>query len=287
MKKSTYVSVLVLLIFILSTIAALTWIFSNDGTDPFIFKTILWENIEIYGKGIYKHMSTDVAIQWIAQDYVTLFVWAPLLLISLYLYRRNNLKWKILLLWTLFYFFLTYLFYTAMAMYNSIFLVYVSLLCFSFFALFTIFPEISNKDIENIYECKIIVKYISAFLIINCIMIAILWLNVILPPLFDWTIYPESLQHYTTLIVQGFDLWLFLPIGFVSSIMALNKNRYWFVFVSAYIVFLSILMLALVSKIIFMANSWANVVPVIFIISVIFTISLILTSLLFMKMKEN
>lgn len=37
-------------------------------------------------------------------------------------------------------------------------------------------------------------------------MIGSLWLGVVVPPLVDGSIYPKELQHYTTLVVQGFDL---------------------------------------------------------------------------------
>lgn len=54
-----------------------------------------------------------VAIQGIAQDYVTLLVGIPLLLVELYFFRKGSLSGKFLLTGTLLYFMLTYLFYLA------------------------------------------------------------------------------------------------------------------------------------------------------------------------------
>ncbi|NMB81333.1 MAG: hypothetical protein GYA14_05900 [Ignavibacteria bacterium] len=42
-------------------------------------------------------MSTEVAIQGIAQDYITLFAGVPLLLISLFLARKNSLSGLLIL----------------------------------------------------------------------------------------------------------------------------------------------------------------------------------------------
>jgi hypothetical protein len=51
--------------------------------------SIRGENITIYGKGIYQHMAADVAIQGIAQDYVTLFMGVPHPIFSLYILKED------------------------------------------------------------------------------------------------------------------------------------------------------------------------------------------------------
>jgi hypothetical protein len=285
MKFCKQITVLTLIICITSFVATLIGIVSNSGKGSYLFKTIRGETIEIYGKGIYRHMSSDVAIQGIAQDYVTLFIGIPLLLFALFFYRKGKSNAKFLLTGVLLYFFLTYLFYTAMAMYNELFLAYVVLLSCSFFAL------ILNLISFN-YKSKLLKsdKYISItgyFLIVNSILIALLWLSVILPPLFNQSIYPVELHHYTTLIVQGFDLGIFLPMGFVSALLALRKNNFGEIFTTIYIVFLSLLMTALTSKVIFMANAGANVVPVIFIMPAIGIFSTILSFQLLSQIKTD
>ncbi|MFB0509595.1 MAG: hypothetical protein ACETVX_03795, partial [bacterium] len=111
------------------------------------------------------------------------------------------------------------------------------------------------------------------------------WLSIVLPPLLDGSIFPKELQHYTTLIVQGFDLGLFLPMAFVSGILALKKNPYGYLFTTIYVIFLSLLMTALTSKILFMANAGANVIPVVFIMPTINIISIIFSALLLKNIK--
>lgn len=69
-------------------------------------------------------MSSDVAIQGITQNYVTLFLAFPFLIFALFRFRNGSLKGKFMLAGVLNYFFLTYLFYMNMAMYNAMFLVY-------------------------------------------------------------------------------------------------------------------------------------------------------------------
>jgi uncharacterized membrane protein len=91
----------------------------------------------------------------------------------------------------------------------------------------------------------------------------------IIPPLLDGTIYPDALNHFTTLIVQGLDLGLLLPVCFVSGWLLIKKESLGYLSGTVYLVFLSFLMTALVAKIIAMAINGVNVIPVIFIIPAI------------------
>lgn len=157
-------------------------------------------------------MSSDVAIQGIAQDYVTLFIGVPALLFALFLARKGTLRSKLLLAGIVSYFFLTYLFYMNMAMYNAFFLVYVILTGTTFFALLLTIMSIEIDTLSTSYSKSTPVKVVGGFLIFTASMIAL---------------------HLVAPIV---------------------------------LIFLSLLMTALVAKIIAMAFAGVNVLPAIFII---------------------
>ena len=259
-------TILVILIIFLSIIATSFGIFSNAGEGNYLHESIRGKSVNIYGQGIYRHMSADVAIQGIAQDYVTLFVGIPLLIIGLIGSRKGSLKFRFLLAGTLGYFFVTYLFYLVMAMYNYLFLLYVGLLALSFFALATTLMSFNTRSLSKTFGSEKPLRFSARFLIFNVIMIALLWLSVIVPPLLNGSIYPESLQHYTTLIVQGMDLGLLLPICLVSAILILNKRPLGYLLVPVYTVFLSLMMTALTAKLIAMGLQGQSIIPAIFII---------------------
>jgi hypothetical protein len=280
MKHKNQITLLVLFISVVAIIATSFGIFSSQGTGEYIYKSIRGEDVTIYGKGIYQHMSADVAIQGIAQDYVTLFIGVPLLLAALCFARKGSLRGRIVLSGVAGYFLLTYLFYTAMAMYNIMFLAYVFLLSASFFTVILTLFSYDFSKIKAIFRSEKLVRTAGLFLLFNGSMVALLWFSTVLPPLLNGSIYPAGLQHYTTLIVQGFDLGLFLPMAFVAGILARKKNVYGYLFTIIYVIFLTLLMTALTSKILFMANAGANVIPVIFIMPTIGLISLIFSILL-------
>lgn len=287
MKNKKSITVLIFLISVASIIAASFGIFSDEGSGNYEYESIRGQKVLIYGKGLYQHMSADVAIQGIAQDYITLLLGVPLLLISLFLSRKNSFRGLFLLAGTLGYFLVTYLFYLTMGMYNQMFLVYAFLLGTTFLAFILTVLEFNLDELKNRFTSEKLIRNAGVFLIINATMVGLLWLGVVLPPIFDGTIYPKGLQHYTTLIVQGFDLGLFLPIAFVVGYLAIKKNKYGFLFTPIYMIFLSLLMIALVSKIIFMADAGENVIPVIFIMPNIALISILLSVLLLKNINEK
>lgn len=287
MQNKKLITNLVVLIAVLAAIAAVAGIFSTGGSGRYQYESIRGLSITIYGEGLYKHMTADVAIQGIAQDYVTLLLAIPFLLLALFRLKTPSLKWKFILAGILGYIFLTYLFYMNMAMYNSMFLVYVALTGISFFALVLTLLSIETDRLPVIFNKNTPVKFIGGFLIFNAVIIALLWLSVIIPPLLDKTIVPVAVQHYTTLNVQAFDLSLFLPISFVAGLLLVRKNRFGYFIAPVYLVFLSLLMTALIAKLIAMAMEGVNVVPAIFFIPCIAVVAVVCGAILIKNINQN
>lgn len=266
MKTRTPLFVLLILIILLSGMATSIGIFYVEGTGEQVITSVRGEQITLYGIGLYQHMSADVAIQGIAQDYITLFFGIPLLIIALLWSRSNSTQSKLFLAGILNYFFVTYLFYMNMAMYNALFLVYVALTSLTFFALILTILQIDLNGLPNLIKKDLPRKFIGSFLIINSLAIALLWFGIVIPPLLDGTIIPSEVAHYTTLVVQGFDLSLLLPLSFLAGFLLLKRNKFGYLMTGITIIFLPLLMTALIAKIVAMALAGVNLIPVIFII---------------------
>jgi len=254
--------VLVALIALLAIVAAGAGIIDVSGPGSYLYSTIRGQEILIYGQGLYRHMSAEVAVQGIAQDYVTLLLATPLLLVALLWARRGSLTGHLVLAGTLLYFLLTYLFYLTMGMYNYLFLVYVALLGLAFYAFALSLTGLIPLGAERKPLPQWKRRLAGGYLIFNGLMVGALWLGVIVPPLLDGTTYPAGLDHYTTMIVQGFDLALFLPASILCGWLLWRDSGWGRLLAPVYLVFLSLLMTALVAKIVFMAMTGANVFPV-------------------------
>lgn len=283
MTYQKQLKILVPLIAIGALTESLVGIFSNAGTGTYLYETIRGKTVEIYGKGVYRDMTTNVALQGIAQDYITLFLAIPTLLISFYFSLKQSLKAQLIFSGALLYFLLTYMFYIGIALYNEMFLVASFTLFCSFFAFILQLIQFDFKKVKTQFNSKNNIRGASVFLIFISSMMTLLWLSIIIPPLLDGSFYPKELQHYSTLIVQGYDFGIFLPLAFISGVLGLQKNPFAYVLVPTYLVFLIILMSALVSKILFMMQIGENVIPVIFIIPTI----LMFTSYFSVKMLKK
>jgi len=150
-----------------------------------------------------------------------------------------------------------------------LFLMYAFLLGTSFFALALTLPGFDVGTLPSSFAQKAPVRFSGGFLIFNTFAIAFMWLSVVVPPLLDGSIYPVEVQHYTTLIVQVMDLGLLLPLSFVSGILLLKRRSMGFLLGPVYLAFLSLLMTALLAKIIAMGTVGASIIPAVFIIPVI------------------
>jgi len=282
MKFKKSIRILVPCIVLLSLVAALSGILMKEGHGEYQINSVRGQTVKIFGKGLYQHMSADVAVQGIAQDYVTLFVGIPLLLIALFLSRKNSLRARFLLAGTLGYFLVTYLFYLCMGMYNHLFLVYVALTATSFFAFALTMLSFRTEQLSASFDPKFPAKFVGGFLLFNATAVGMMWLSVVIPPLLDGTIYPPSLEHYTTLIVQGLDLSLLLPLAFLSGLLLIKKKPFGYLLAPVYMIFLSILMTALTAKIIGMMLVGVSAGPAIVIIPV-FNLTAILCSVVILK----
>lgn len=285
MKSSKSIIILVTSIILLGIVATTVGIFSSLGPGPIEFESIHGNIVTLYGKGIYKYMSSTAAPQGIAQDYVTLIIGIPLLIASLILAIKGSIRGKILLTGTLGYFLVTYLFYLVMAMYNELFLVYTVLTGASFYSFIICLLSFRYNDLNTMFKKELPVKFIGGFLIINSIAIGFLWLSRIVGPLLKGT-YPIELEHYTTLIVQGLDLSILLPAAFLSGLLIIKKDKLGYLFAPIYIVFLSILMTSLTGKILGQLLIGVDVGPVIYIIPSINLISWVCT-VLFLRNVNN
>lgn len=258
MKYKKTISLLVFCIVVLSLIASAIGVFSNQGNGKYEMESFRAETVTIYGKGVYQNDSVAMVAQAKAQDTVTMVLGIPLLVISLYLSRKGLLKGRLLLTGTLGYFLYTYVSYSFLAMYNPLFLVYVTLMSASFFA-FTL--SMMSYDLEKLrlsFNEKLPVKFIGGFQIFIGIIIGMLWLGRIVPSLAN-NMVPFGLEHYTTLVIQAMDLGFIVPVAVLSGILLIKRKNFGYL-LSSVIIMKGITMLtSITAMIIGMASAGVEI----------------------------
>ncbi len=225
MKFKKAIGLLVLLIVIFATAASAWGIFSNQGPGKYEFHSLHGEDVEIYGKGLYRDDSVSGASQVIAQDGVTLVLGIPVLMIALYLASKGSLKGRLLLNGILGYFLYTYASYSFLVMYNSLFLVYVLLMGASFFAFTLTMMSWNEVDLSAYFSPKMPVNFIGGFLIFLAVTIGLMWLGRIMPSLTRGLV-PVGLEHYSTLVIQALDFGFVVPAAFLSGLLLIRRKSF-------------------------------------------------------------
>lgn len=287
MKFTGVLGFLVLVVVLTSLLATISAIFSHEGPGPYTYKSIRGQEVKIYGQGLYKDMSAEVAPQGLAQDHITLLIAVPLIVFSFLKARKGSLKARYLLTGTFGYFLVTYLFYLVMAMYNAMYPAYVILLSASFFGFYLSMQSFKLSSLPGSFRTGTPLKLAGGFLIFSSTSIALLWLSIIIPPLLNGSIVPKQVEHYTTLIVQGLDLGVLLPAGFISGMLLIRKEQQGYLLAPVYLVFLSLLMTALTAKVLAMNYLGYNVIPVIFIIPVFNLIAIFCMVIVLRQIREE
>jgi hypothetical protein len=248
MNRDRIIRLLVLWIALLAIVASAYGFFSDGGQGMREYVTVRGETVQIYGHGLYEYESVSMAAQARAQDLVTLVLGVPLLVLSLYLSRRNSLRGRILLTGTLGYFLYTYTTYTFVAMYNSFFLIYVLLMSASFFAFLLMMMSFEGGKTAAFRE-KLPARRIGAFLLFMSIMVGLMWLGKIVPPLTQGGV-PEGLEHYTTLGIQGLDLSVLIPVQIVAAVLLIKRRSSGYLLSSILIIKLITLLTSLTAMIV-------------------------------------
>jgi hypothetical protein len=245
--------------------ASAPFVLTGDGSGPHRHTSIRGIEVTLHGVGPYRHMPADVAVQGLAQDVVTLVVGIPFLLLALGWARRGARAGHLALTGAVAYLFVQYFMYLAMATYNELFLVWVALVLLSSQALLRLLlavpPTAFAVDVSARQR-----RYVGGFLVLNGGLIALLWLQVIVPPLLDGSLYPAGLAHFTTMIVQGFDLALFLPPSIMAGLGYMKRRSLADLLAPVYAVFLSLQMLALLAKLLWMSVIGVSAGPALVII---------------------
>ena len=222
MKNKTLLTILVVIVAVLAAMCSIIGVASSDGPGEHTFTSIHGEEVTIYGKGIYNNESLSMASQVVAQDWVILVMGIPALLISLG-FSRKSLKGQFLLAGTLGFFLYTYMSYSFTANYNNLFLAYVWLMTCSIAAFIVVCINITRYGLTNCFGENPRLKFSGIFMLVMGALVGAMWLQRILPPLFAGTI-PESVEHYTTLIIQAMDLGIVIPAMLVAGILTLKRN---------------------------------------------------------------
>lgn len=255
----------VLALCLVALVAAAFPFLSRSGPGPVMHRSIRGVEVTTHGFGPYRDMPADVAVQGLAQDAITLVVAIPFVLLALVYARRGGRAAHLALTGGVAYLFVQYFLYLGMGTFNELFLVWVAAVVLASQVLLRLLLARPAAAFSAPVP-RTTRRFVGGFLVLNGALITLLWLQVVVPPLVAGTLYPAGLAHFTTMVVQGFDLALFLPASFVAGYRYARNRPAGDLLGPVYAIFVTLQMLALLAKITWMSAIGASAGPALVII---------------------
>lgn len=205
--------------------------------------------------------SASLRPQICGQDWVTLVVGVPLLVVSLLFSVRGSLRGRLVWLGALAYFLYTYASYALGVAYNDLYLLYVALFSLSLFALIRGMMSLNIEDLAWRFSEKTPERIIAGYFVIFGLVIALLWLWEIIP----WLLAREPPDYLMatgeyTMVVPALDLGLLVPVFVLTGILLWKRKRWGYGLAGLMLVKAATLGMAMLAMIFFMARA-GNPVP--------------------------
>lgn len=241
MKISNVVIGLVSLIVVLALIAASVGLFYQDGGSAFSLTSVRGITVQLYGQGLYRYDTPLNAVGARTGDAVILVLVIPLLVLSVWNYRRGSLRGGLLLAGVLAFFLYSYGSMAIGAAYNNLFIVYVALLSASFFALIFLLASFDVPALPAHFSNRLPRRGISIYLIVSGIVLALVWLVLsIVPALLEGKAPPEA-SYYTTFITGALDVGIIAPTLITVGIILLRRASIGYLLAPTVLVFTVVL----------------------------------------------
>ena len=203
-------------------IAAIVGIFSIGGT-PVEVESIHGEIFNLHNHGVYRYDTVSVAMQAIAQDFVTVIIWGSLFIFALIKLNTKNELSKLMMLGLLAYALYAYTSYTFLSHFNELFLLYIFNMSLSLYLLIRTIALLNMSQIQSYYQKPLPIKRTVGFLLLVGLMLTIMWLGRVIPGLRP-NAQPQGLETYHTLVIQAMDLGFIVPLSLMAAYYLIKRT---------------------------------------------------------------
>ena len=231
MKVSWIVVLLATMTALLGGIAAGIGFFRNRAPDAQTFTTLRGDQVELYGRGLYRFDTLFFGAGYKGQDAVVLFLGVPLLILSILLYQRGSLVGHLMLVGLLGYFLYVYSSMAFGAAYNSLFLLYTAVLAVSLFGFIILFNSAIIKLAAFDALSSLPRRALSIFMFVSGGVTLFVWGAPLVDALVSGSV-PARMDSYTTMVTYAIDLAVITPATIISGFMILRGNALGYVMVA-------------------------------------------------------
>lgn len=165
-----------------------------------------------------------IVAQWNGQDFATLIIGVPALLIAAVLHRQFEMR--LLLAGVLAYFVYSYAFYGFVARFNDLYLLQVAILSVAFFALVFQLDQLRPANFRVGALSRAAVRASAIFLLTVASVLTVIWMREILSHMLVEGYRSSMPDGEPGTIIFTLDLGFYIPVSVYAAIAAW-RNRYW------------------------------------------------------------
>ena len=223
---------------------------------------------ELLVDGLFRGDAPFLVAQAVGQDFVTLLVALPALVIGAIFAARGSGRGRLVWLGVLVYLVYTYLIYAFHVQFNALFLVYVALLGCSLYALIGGLATTDFEALKARFTARTPVKIVSVFLAVMAVLFYFAWLSEVVPALISGDVPQSVIDNGTpTSAVHVLDMAWMLPAMALTSVWLWKRRALGYTLAGVLLAFLSLLAAAIMAM---MVAMWVYGQPVALGMAVVF-----------------
>jgi len=209
----------------------------------------------LFVRGLYRD-APYLAIQAFAQDFITLAVVLPTVLISAWRASRGSDRGRLVCLGALVYLVYSYVIDAFVVRYNPLFLVYVALLGCALYALIGGLVTTDMAGIRARFTERTPIRTVSTFLALLAITFYVVWLSEAVPAALAGRT-PLSVQQNGTPsnAIHVLDMAWILPACLIAAVTIARKTPLGYTLAGALLSFTVLLVLAVLSMVVFIVRA--------------------------------
>lgn len=213
------IGTIALLVAALAAVAALAGLFWPGGDGGYPVTTYRGQEVDVFGRGLYRDSSAFAGAAARGTDVVTLLIGVPMLLLGTVMHRRGSIRGTFLLLGGLAWAFYVY---ASMALgtvaYTSLFLLHVALFGASLWGLVLLLLAVDLRALGAGVRAGAPRRGLAIFLVASGTITALIWLIEPVAALVADDL-PESLGLQATLVTYAFDIAVIFPAALVTGLL--------------------------------------------------------------------
>lgn len=202
--------------------------------------------IGFFNEDIYARELPSFAAQGAGQDFVNLFIGAPVMVLALLWMKKGSKTASWIFAGMAFYYMYSYIIYVFGLRYNGLFLAYCFILALSTYILVFWIHFNARQDVSGWFRSTPPLRITGIFLLFISFLFYLLWLKDIVPPLIRGEAPTQVIDNdYLINPVHAIDLSFVLPGLIIVSILLFRRHQLGLLLTPVVLVFLIILTVAL------------------------------------------